>query len=335
MLEPQCWARLHTTLSPVVAFLVLIWLASATAESVELAEPPPESTSYNDPWRVISLSAPKPAEPPMCYLKPTRLLEPVEEDLLLSFEEWKASQPQGPEHPSRAGVTSDNGSEVGDSMGKGDEPRKKDDAPSSQSAGKEARQPRPSGPTQQVPRSPQDPSPVVPIIDRFNYASLDCSARVHKAHKGAKHASNILSSKKDRYMLSPCKVNGPQFVIIELCEDIRVDVVEIANFEFFSGVFKDVSVGVAKTSGEGERWAVLGSWKAKNVRGIQVRPLMTSPLALSDCFLDFSPAYPTKRILSISSYRFPLLLWIRVLLPCFASWSIRFYAPRGVDMGVI
>jgi hypothetical protein len=75
-------------------------------------------------------------------------------------------------------------------------------------------------------------------------------------------------------MLSPCQTKEPQFVIIELCEDIRVDVVELANFEFFSGVFKDVTVSVAKTSGEEERWTVLGSWKAKNVRGIQVRPFM-------------------------------------------------------------
>lgn len=269
MLQPKCCARL----SPVIVVFWLVWLASATAESVEPAGPA-ESTSYNDPCRVISQSAQKPAEPPMCYLKPTRLLEPVEEDLLLSFEEWKARRNQGPEHASPVAVTSDNGSEVGDGMGNGDKPPKAEDTTSTQSAGQEVHQTRPSGPVQEAVSHHSPPLPIVPIVDRFNYASLDCSARVHKAHKGAKHSSNILSSKKDRYMLSPCQTKEPQFVIIELCEDIRVDVVELANFEFFSGVFKDVTVSVAKTSGEEERWTVLGSWKAKNVRGIQVRPFM-------------------------------------------------------------
>ncbi|TFL01233.1 UNC-like C-terminal-domain-containing protein, partial [Pterulicium gracile] len=130
---------------------------------------------------------------------------------------------------------------------------------------------------QQIPTQPHL------LIDRFNYASLDCSARVHSAHKGAKSASAILSSKRDRYMLSPCGtsnanahgigMNGNEkghFVVVELCDDIRIDTVQLANFEFFSGVFKDVTISAAKTHPVGkEGWTGAGVYRAKNVRGVQ------------------------------------------------------------------
>jgi hypothetical protein len=108
----------------------------------------------------------------------------------------------------------------------------------------------------------------IPLTDRFNYASTDCSARVHTAHKSAKSSSSILSSKKDRYMLSPCN-EKEQFVVVELCDDIRIDTVQLANYEFFSGVFKEFTVSVAKTYTEG--WVVAGTYRAKNIRGVQVR----------------------------------------------------------------
>jgi Sad1 / UNC-like C-terminal len=113
----------------------------------------------------------------------------------------------------------------------------------------------------------------VPLTDRFNYANMDCSARVHLSHRSAKSSSSILSSKRDRYMLSPCNPpnNEQQFVVVELCEDIRIDTVQLANFEFFSGVFKDFRVSVAKTyTTDGEGWTAAGTHRAKNVRGVQV-----------------------------------------------------------------
>ena len=110
----------------------------------------------------------------------------------------------------------------------------------------------------------------MPTKDRFNYASLDCSARVHAAHKSAQSASSVLSSKKDRYMLSPCAAPR-QFVIVELCENIRIDTVQLANFEFFSGVFKEFSVSVAKAYlPDPAQWTFAGTYRAQNVRGVQV-----------------------------------------------------------------
>ena len=82
-------------------------------------------------------------------------------------------------------------------------------------------------------------------------------------------------------MLSPCNPpSGEQkYVVVELCDDIRIDTVQLANFEFFSGVFKDFTVSVAKTITGA--WTPAGSYQAKNVRGVQVcppLPLYAQPL---------------------------------------------------------
>lgn len=262
MFEQCCWARLHKTFSPVIVLLLLVWITPVAAEP----------TSRNDPFRAIALHAQKRPDPPICCLKPLPPLEPVEDDLLLSFEEWKARQHHASENASSTGPSSNGANKIGNGTGDGSEPVNTDDVVSPAPAAQEDKQPHVPAKPQEVPLH-LSPHFRVPLVDRFNYASLDCSARVHKAHKGAKHPSNILSSKKDRYMLSPCKTEGgKQFVVVELCEDIRIDTVQLANFEFFSGVFKDFTVSVAKTSSTDEEdWTVAGTYRAKNVRGVQVR----------------------------------------------------------------
>ena len=57
-----------------------------------------------------------------------------------------------------------------------------------------------------------------------------------------------------------------------LCKDIRIDTVQLANFEFFSGVFKVFTVSVAKTytGANAEGWTVIGTYMGKNVRGVRV-----------------------------------------------------------------
>jgi hypothetical protein len=87
----------------------------------------------------------------------------------------------------------------------------------------------------------------VPLTERFNYACLDCSPHIHTPHRSAKSSSSTLSF-KGRSMLSPCASSKQeqQFVVVELCEGIRIDTVQLANFEFFSGVVKDFTVSVTK-----------------------------------------------------------------------------------------
>ncbi|KXN82830.1 hypothetical protein AN958_02104, partial [Leucoagaricus sp. SymC.cos] len=268
-----------------------------------------EPTSYNDPFRAIALRAPKPPDSPICCLKPLPPLDPVEDDLLLSFEEWKARQHPTPENVSTPNLSGNGSTREENGIGSGSEQAEVVDATPPPLAVPENQQPHTPAQVQAMPLQ-ISPHFRVPLVDRFNYASLDCSARVHKAHKGAKHPSNILSSKKDRYMLSPCKTKGEmQFVIIELCEDIKIDTVQLANFEFFSGVFKDFTVRVTKTlttwkDDPEEGWTVAGTYKAKHVRGVQSFHL---PPSLRDFYrylrIDFHSHYGSEYYCPVSLVR--------------------------------
>ncbi|RCH98881.1 hypothetical protein CU098_007582, partial [Rhizopus stolonifer] len=105
------------------------------------------------------------------------------------------------------------------------------------------------------------------LKERFNYASTDCAATVRKANKQAKGAHSILYESKDQYMLNKCSAD--KFVIINLCEQIVVDTIVMANFEFFSSTFKDFRV-YASSKYPTNEWRLLGQWQARNTRDLQV-----------------------------------------------------------------
>lgn len=116
-------------------------------------------------------------------------------------------------------------------------------------------------------------SELVHLKHRFNFASFDCAAAVHRSNPSAKFASSILSEKKDRYMLSPCPSDSKegQFVIVELCDEIMIDTLVLANYEFFSRMFKRFRVRVARSlQGREDEWYEIGTFRARNVRGMQV-----------------------------------------------------------------
>ncbi|KAL2315892.1 Sad1-UNC-like carboxy terminal protein [Schizosaccharomyces pombe] len=104
---------------------------------------------------------------------------------------------------------------------------------------------------------------------RFNFASTDCAAAVIKTNPEAVGSSSILTENKDKYMLNKCSAEN-KFVVIELCEDIYVDTVQIANFEFFSSIFRDFKVSVSGKYPKYESsWMELGTFTALNLRTLQ------------------------------------------------------------------
>ena len=276
------------------------WLPTALLIFLFTSPVVSEPISPNDPFRAIVLQIPKVPEPPMCCLKPLTPLEPVDDEVLLSFEEWKtrqtalqASNVAKPEGTNRSFLGGDTNSDNGG-----------DPMPSSHDASISL------GPLQAEEAAPEQRMEVsphfrVPLTDRFNYASLDCSARIHTSHRSAKSASSILSSKRDRYMLTPCNAQEKQFVAVELCDDIRIDTVQLANFEFFSGVFKDFTVSVAKTyTADVDGWIHVGTYKAKNVRGVQS---FHPPTSLRDFYryirIDFETHYGNEYFCPVSLLR--------------------------------
>jgi hypothetical protein len=78
-------------------------------------------------------------------------------------------------------------------------------------------------------------------------------------------------------MLNPC--TAAQWVVVELCEEIGIDIVGIANYEFFSSMFKDFSIYgsnkyivclyFANPQRYPPQWTLLSNFTAKNVREIQ------------------------------------------------------------------
>lgn len=113
--------------------------------------------------------------------------------------------------------------------------------------------------------------------ERFNYASFDCAATVLKTNKESKGSTSILVENKDSYMLNQCSADG-KFFIVELCEDILVDTVVLANFEFFSSIFRKFRVSVSdRYPVKIDKWRELGTFEARNSREVQAF-LVESPL---------------------------------------------------------
>ncbi|KAL8737138.1 MAG: hypothetical protein Q9181_001984 [Wetmoreana brouardii] len=105
--------------------------------------------------------------------------------------------------------------------------------------------------------------------ERSNYASFDCAATMLKTNPECKSATSVLVENKDSYMLNLCSADN-KFFIVELCNDILVDTVVLANFEFFSSIFRTFRVSVSdRYPVKLDKWRELGTFEAKNSRGIQ------------------------------------------------------------------
>lgn len=113
--------------------------------------------------------------------------------------------------------------------------------------------------------------------ERFNYASFDCAATVLKTNKESKGSTSILVENKDSYMLNQCSADN-KFFIVELCEDILVDTIVLANFEFFSSIFRRFRVSVSdRYPVKIDKWREIGTFEARNSREVQAF-LVESPL---------------------------------------------------------
>ncbi|RMZ89271.1 hypothetical protein DV736_g3494, partial [Chaetothyriales sp. CBS 134916] len=104
---------------------------------------------------------------------------------------------------------------------------------------------------------------------RFNYASFDCAATVRQTNSEASNLNAILGENKDVYMLNVCGASN-KFFILELCDDISIDTIVLANFEFFSSIFRTFRVSVSdKYPVKADKWKEIGLFEARNTRDVQ------------------------------------------------------------------
>ncbi|KAF4963893.1 hypothetical protein FSARC_8146 [Fusarium sarcochroum] len=105
--------------------------------------------------------------------------------------------------------------------------------------------------------------------ERFSYSSFDAGATVLKTSPGAKNYKAILVENKDSYMLLECTAKS-KFVIVELSDDVLIDTVVLANFEFFSSMIRRFTVSVSdRYPIKADKWKEIGTFEARNSRDIQ------------------------------------------------------------------
>ncbi|KAL9623286.1 MAG: hypothetical protein Q9160_002393 [Pyrenula sp. 1 TL-2023] len=105
--------------------------------------------------------------------------------------------------------------------------------------------------------------------ERFNYASFDCAANVLKWNPQASGPSSVLVENKDSYMLNQCSAEN-KFIILELCDDIAIDTIVLANYEFFSSIFRSFRVSVSdRYPAKLDKWKTIGTYEARNSREVQ------------------------------------------------------------------
>ena len=113
--------------------------------------------------------------------------------------------------------------------------------------------------------------------ERSNYASFDCAATVLKTNPECKGPTAVLVENKDSYMLNICSASNKYF-IVELCDAILIDTIVLANFEFFSSMFRTFRVSVSdRYPVKLEKWKVLGTFETRNSREVQAF-LVENPL---------------------------------------------------------
>ena len=101
---------------------------------------------------------------------------------------------------------------------------------------------------------------------KTNYASNECGAKVVAANPEAENTAAILNENMDMYMLNPCSVNI--WFVVELCEKIQAETVDIANFELFSSTPETFKVFFSSRYPTRE-WQLVGSFNSRSERVIQ------------------------------------------------------------------
>lgn len=99
-----------------------------------------------------------------------------------------------------------------------------------------------------------------------NYASPDCGAKIIASNGDATNTGAVLSHSSDEYMLSTC--GNRIWFVVELCEAVQAQKVELANFELFSSSPKNFTVAVSKRFPTRD-WSNVGRFTAEDKRTVQ------------------------------------------------------------------
>lgn len=89
-----------------------------------------------------------------------------------------------------------------------------------------------------------------------NFASHECGGKIVDSNTEANFVNRVLNEQMDEYMLNPCKIRN--WFVIELCETIQPQYLEMANFELYSSIPKEFTVLASEHYPNRKEWSSLG-----------------------------------------------------------------------------
>lgn len=92
-----------------------------------------------------------------------------------------------------------------------------------------------------------------------NFASHECGAKIVSYNEDATFVNRALNEYSDEYMLHPCKSSKNWFVI-QLCETIQPQYLELANYELYSSIPKHFVVHASEQYPARNDWSFLGKF---------------------------------------------------------------------------
>jgi hypothetical protein len=135
------------------------------------------------------------------------------------------------------------------------------------------------------------------VFDQFNYAAIECGAKVLDANREASETAAVISRSLDHYMLNECAAD--MWFAVELCEEINVTAVMLQNAEFFSSMLRQVELlGSNSYPASAGEWVVLARLELANSREPQrfILPALPRRNGDDDHFFKFI------RVTAISHY---------------------------------
>ncbi|MCJ1339381.1 hypothetical protein MMC09_004670 [Bachmanniomyces sp. S44760] len=139
--------------------------------------------------------------------------------------------------------------------------------------------------------------------ERSNYASFDCAATILKTNSESKGSTSVLVENKDSYMLNECNANN-KFFIVELCDDILVDTIVLANYEFFSSTFRTFRASVSdRFPVKIDKWRELGTFEARNSREMQAFAIQDPVIWTRYVRIEFLTQYGNEYYCPVSLLR--------------------------------
>lgn len=101
--------------------------------------------------------------------------------------------------------------------------------------------------------------PNVPLKDRFNYLASDAGAKVVAKAPEMKSVRDVLTEDRDKYMTCE-RVVKKKWITLSLIEDILLDTIVLANFEYYSSSVRKFQV-LGSQSYPCHAWALLGEFE--------------------------------------------------------------------------